>query len=141
MESDQWVGSIREISDRIVHLQKLTVQQSESQADDRKQFERKYDSLCLGLVEVLDLVERLNSVEGNDDLSKVTRRLQSVLKAQKIQIIDPSGLTPGLVKVLDTRSVASEPDAKVLEICRQGYFIGERILRCAEVITNRVPRD
>ena len=126
-----------DLGERIIAIQRQLLATEERSRQEARSHGRAHDDFSLAVIDVLDLTERLCSEEGGGLMAKVARRLKTALTRQGIEEIVPSLASPSLVKVVDTRAIAGEGAAKILEICRKGYRLGDRVLRPAEVITNR----
>ena len=130
--------NIFEISHRLIALQTAHVSLQEERLRNTHAAEQQLDDMALGIIDILDLTGSFHACAQADTdtvrvLKKVDRRLKSLLDRFSVREIEFSEgeFTPGLVRVLETRS-----DLEHAEICRKGYARGNRVLRPVEVVAN-----
>ena len=125
------------ISHRIVTIQRELLGLDTARREEGHRHQRDLDELLLAVVEILDLTERLKSQGDAPYIDKVGRRIDMLLKRRGLTEITEPRVVPDLVQVVDSRLVSDVDSGTVLEVCRKGYRIGERVLRPQEVVAAR----
>jgi molecular chaperone GrpE (heat shock protein) len=127
---------------RVTQIQRQLVEEREHAVQTHRKHVAEFDSLCLALIGIVDLLERLClEPDAGAYLDKVVRKILAALKAAGVEQIVAKTVEPGLVRVLETRVAADKPNGAILEVCRKGYRSGERILRPIEVISASCDRS
>lgn len=133
------IDDIDWITEQFVHLQKNLVRTNDEVARTKQSYAHSLDALILGILEVLDLGERLEKEpDCGPYLHKLTKKIAALLKGNGVRVIETLTVDPAFVRVLETRSCSEKPDGTVLEICRKGYIRGDKVLRPQDVITSRL---
>lgn len=125
---------------RIAEIQRQLVGEREQTTKSERRFSQSIDALSLAVIEVLDLVERLQAEpDSGPYLRKIGKKLDAVLKSAGVDSLEVTHVAPGLTRVLDTRTQPGTANGTVLEVCRKGYKMreGGRVLRPAEIISCR----
>lgn len=135
--NDTNAKTLAAIASSVLGMQRSMVHQSDANLAATAKQARRYEDVCIGLIEVLDLVELLQVDGGHEDLKRIARKITQTLRSKKIERIQVQKVTPGLVKVIDTRSMPDVEDGEILEVLRPGYQIAEKVLRPMDVISNR----
>jgi molecular chaperone GrpE (heat shock protein) len=144
MQNDNLIFRIKA---RIVDLQRSHVVVQEQLKKTQNSFERNTADVALKTIDILDLLE---STKSNTDLDassdtqliikKITKKLALLLEylqVQEILFLDGK-IEVGTARVLETRQIVGDVHAgTILEVCRKGYRLGNRIIRAADVITAR----
>lgn len=128
----------KELSQRIIEIQKKLVSEVEKSRAEKIRHERKLEFLLTRVIEILDLIEPISSpvnlpasVQASERLIRKTqRRIASILSETGVEEINVSslGLKPGFVRVLESHGTE-------MQLCRRGYTLDSRVIRAAEVIT------
>ena len=139
---------IEQISTRICELQKSQLSLQAQLKNAQHGFERKLDESALCVIDILDMINatQLDNSEIADEahsnakliIKKIEKRLIELLKHWQVQeIVFKAGrVEVGKTRVLETRKVSEDiPIGTILEICREGYQRGVKVIRPADVIT------
>jgi molecular chaperone GrpE len=130
--------------------QKVSLQQS--LREQQTQAAAATEDLFLELLEVGDALEALLEYLTNNSnpspefiqrlprsLGAVHRKFLSVLKKRQVVSIELEGTQPdfNLCRVVDREVRTDLADQTITKIVRQGFTLGEKILRPAEIITSK----
>lgn len=92
------------------------------------------------MLPVLDDLERAlqNRPEGNtwaDGIELIRRKLQALLEAEGVQRIEAEGaiFDPNLHEAIAKEAVDSVESGRIVAVMQQGYMLGERVIRPAQV--------
>lgn len=128
-----------DLSKRIIAAQRRLAKSEAGRVESARAYDKSLDDVFLGIIDVIDLLERLSESESQPvAFNKVVRRLTALLKRFDVHDFVPAHTEPGRVKVIETRSLADHDEGAILGVSRKGYRRGERVLRPAEVISNRL---
>lgn len=90
--------------------------------------------LLLKLFPVLDSLAKAETAHPSDEgLAAIIRQFKTVLESEGVEIIPTAGeaFNPHLHECIDI--VTGEEDDKIVAVLREGYKIGERVLRPTQV--------
>jgi len=125
------------ISQRVVAIQRSLLSLDTARREEGHRHQRDLEELLLAVVEILDLIDRMKTQDDAPYIDKIGRRIELLLKRRGLIEINESQVVPELVKVVDSRPEADVRSGAVLEVCRRGYRLGDRVLRPQEVIAAR----
>ncbi|BCL33637.1 nucleotide exchange factor GrpE [Nostoc sp. MS1] len=146
-EQRDWL--IQEFSD----LQKQNTTLEQSLREQQTQAAANTEDLLLELLEVTDALEALlNYLENNPDPSPefiqrlprsvgaVYRKFISVLSKRQVTPIELQSNQPdfNFCRVVDREIRNDVEDQTITKIVRQGFLIGEKVLRPTEIITSKL---
>ena len=134
----KWDDIFLELSQSIVLMQQEIVGLKEANRACAEQEEQKQDSLFQGILEVIDLCERLLEQEDSASLRRTLRKLERLLKEHNIEEMHLEHLDPYSCRVVETRSDASLPEGAILSVIRRGFRRKEKIVRLMDVISNKI---
>lgn len=133
-------------------LQKQNTVLQQSLREQQTQATANTEDLLLELLEVTDALEALlNYLENNPDPSPefmqrlpksvgaVQRKFLSVLSKRQVTPIELHSDQPdfNFCRVVDREIRNDVEDQKIIKIVRQGFLIGEKVLRPTEIITSK----
>lgn len=136
----------------IGNLKKQNVSLQQSLREQQTQATANIEDLFLELLEVSDALEALlNYLDNNPDISPeflqrlprsvgaVQRKFLSILSKRQVVPIELSSNQPdfNLCRVVDREITNEVEEQTITKIVRQGFLIGEKVLRPAEVITSK----
>jgi molecular chaperone GrpE len=145
-EQRDWL--IQEFSD----LQKQNTVLQQSLREQQTQATANTEDLLLELLEVTDALEALlNYLETNPDPSTefiqrlprsvgaVNRKFLSVLSKRQVKPIELPSDQPDFnyCRVVDREIRNDVEDQTIIKVVRQGFLIGEKVLRPTEIITSK----
>jgi molecular chaperone GrpE len=113
---------------------------------DRRVTERG-DAILQDWLEVVDGVERAlrQQPEGplHDGLRAVLDQMESLLERQGVHRIGDAGepFDPSRHEAIQVVESSDAPDRSVIDVARSGYVRGDRVLRPAQVVVARTPRQ
>ena len=89
------------------------------------------------LGELLHLIDRLQRVADNDVAESVVEELEEVLRRRDVRPIPSVGqFDPKYHEAVRTEPAPEPPKGQVIAVLRDGYFIGEEVLRPALVVVS-----
>jgi molecular chaperone GrpE len=118
-----------------------------SARDFERRVEEATDALQREWLEALDSVERALRLEPEspllEGLRAVLEQMEAILARRGIQRIGAPGepFDPERHEAVGISENADVPDQTVLDVARSGFAVGDRVLRPAQVIVSRRPRD
>jgi molecular chaperone GrpE len=102
------------------------------------------ESILTDWLQVVDGIERALGSDPSpgplqEGLSSVLAQVDSVLARQGVRRIGEVGepFDPERHEAIEVRDDPEHPDHAVLEVIRQGYAMGDRLLRPAQVVVSR----
>ncbi|BAY09808.1 nucleotide exchange factor GrpE [Calothrix sp. NIES-2098] len=134
------------------HLQKDNVLLQQSLREQQTQVTANAEDLFLELLEVADALEALleyldKNPETNQDILQrlprsvgaVQRKFLNILKKRQVVSIELQDSQPdfNLCRVVDREVRTDVADQTITKVVRQGFRLGEKILRPTEVITSK----
>ena len=130
---------IEEISDRVVALQRDLLNGQAEQTKMQESADNRFEVVCHGIFDILDLFKNADPQTSEPSalfLRKADKRLRRLLARVGVTSIEIRDLIePGKSKVVATSDVDGKDSGAVLEVCREGYICGEKVMRVAEVVT------
>jgi molecular chaperone GrpE len=105
------------------------------------------DAAVRDWLEAVDSIERALAAQpanpNADGLRAVLEQMEAILDRQGVQRIGAPGeaFDPQRHDAVAVRETDEVPDRTVLEVARSGYARGGDVLRPAQVVVSRVPRD
>lgn len=133
-------------------LSKQNVSLQQSLREQQTQASAESEDLFLELLEVGDALEALlDYLANNPDpspefmrrfpkfLGAVQRKFLSVLKKRQVIPIELEGTQPNfdLCRVVDREVRADLADRTITKVVRQGFHVGDKVLRPTEIITSK----
>lgn len=133
-------------------LKKQNVSMQQSLREQQTQASAESEDLFLELLEVGDALEALLDYLANNpapslefmrrfpkSLGAVQRKFLSVLKKRQVIPIELEGTQPNfdLCRVVDREVRADLPDRTITKVVRQGFHVGDKVLRPTEIITSK----
>ncbi|KJH70594.1 molecular chaperone GrpE (heat shock protein) [Aliterella atlantica CENA595] len=133
-------------------LNKQNVSMQQSLREQQTQASAESEDLFLELLEVGDALEALlDYLANNPDPSPeflrrfpkssgaVQRKFLSVLKKRQVIPIELEGTQPNfdLCRVVDREVRADLADRTITKVVRQGFHVGDKVLRPTEIITSK----
>jgi molecular chaperone GrpE len=116
-----------------------------------RDFDRRVDDATDALqrewLEALDSVERALRLEPEspllEGLRAVLEQMEAILARTGVQRIGAPGepFDPERHEAVGVSDNAEAPDHTVLDVARSGFAVGDRVLRPAQVIVSRRPRE
>lgn len=140
------------IEEELKTLYKERVLLQQSVREQQTQAASATEDLCLELLEVGDALEALLDYLTNNpnpspeflqrlprSMGAVHRKFLSVLAKRQVLPIEIVGTQPDfeLCRVVDREVRSDLPDQTITKVLRQGFHLGKKILRPAEVITSK----
>jgi molecular chaperone GrpE len=125
------------IKEEIISLQSTLVELKEEKRQAHSQNDKCFSTIVEGILETLDMCERLQEQEESTQLRRVIRKLQRVLSDQGIESIQIDQVDPLLCRVVETTTDPSKPSGAILRTLRRGYRKGDKVVRPADVLSNR----
>lgn len=133
-------------------LNKQNVSFQQSLREQQTQSSAESEDLFLELLEVGDALEALLDYLANNpdpspefmrrfpkSLGAVQRKFLSVLKKRQVIPIELEGTQPNfdLCRVVDREVRADLADRTITKVVRQGFHVGDKVLRPTEIITSK----
>lgn len=133
-------------------LKKQNVSLQQSLREQQTQASAESEDLFLELLEVGDALEALLDYLANNpapspefmrrfpkSLGAVQRKFLSVLKKRQVIPIKLEGTQPNfdLCRVVDREVRADLADRTITKVVRQGFHVGDKVLRPTEIITSK----
>ena len=118
-----------------------------SARDFERRVEDATDALQRDWLEALDSVERALRLEPEspllEGLRAVLEQMEAILARRGVQRIGVPGerFDPERHEAVGVSENADVPDQTVLDVARSGFALGDRVLRPAQVIVSRRPRE
>ena len=140
------------IQEELKTLYKERVLLQQSVREQQTQAASATEDLCLELLEVGDALEALLGYLTNNpnpsaeflqrlprSMGAVHRKFLSVLAKRQVLPIELVGTLPDfdLCRVVDREVRADLPDQTITKVLRQGFHLGNKVLRPTEVITSK----
>jgi molecular chaperone GrpE (heat shock protein) len=133
----QWSNLLEEISKNVVNQQLEIVALKDQSRVQGEGDQQRYAAFLLGVLEVLDLCERLIQQEESPSLKRVIRKLERVIKDEGVKEIKVDSLDPHQCRVVETRMDPNLPEGAILSVVRRGYIKGNIIIRLMDVVSNK----
>jgi len=119
----------------VVDLQKQLVELQEDFERYKRDQTTYFESFCLGMFEIFDMMEILNKENSWIYYDKIHRKITIALKRFHIVEISEKTVVPGKVKVLKKEMIDGMAEGTILEVSKKGYVLKDKVLRPAEVVS------
>jgi len=134
---DRWLRARADLE----NYRKRSAQEVERRVGDAR------DRLLLDWLDVVDSVDRalqLDRGQGADDgLRAVLEQMHAVLARHGVRRVESRDepFDPARHEAVGVQASEQVPEHTVLDVAREGYALGDRVLRPAQVIVARRPAD
>ncbi len=136
-----FASQLSHIALRVETIQRHSVEKNLEHSLELENARKSHDKLALDLIDICDLIELVKkdrekiAADESRVINKIERRIERVLAAMNVKKIEFADnlIRENAVKVISTEVVTGMAKGTILQTYRQGYILGERVLRPAEV--------